>query len=138
MAYKGKYSRKQTRVSPFFTLLGVIVVPVALALTVLLLGKMVQSMGRPKAAVQNQTADQAILQQFDGFVSGQLDSAREALSSASVQETVPEVTETPVREKVIYEIPADVQVAPEPNPECYGQTDDPSTLQWLLDHLSQQ
>ena len=133
MAYKGKYSRKQTRVSPFFTLLGVIVVPVALALTVLLLGRMVQSMGRSKAAVLNQTADQAILQQFDGFVSGQLDSAREALSSASVQETVPEVTETPVREKVIYEIPADVQVAPEPNPECYGQTDDPSTLQWLLD-----
>lgn len=133
MAYKGKYFRKQTRVSPFFTLLGVIVVPVALALTVLLLGRMVQSMGRSKAAVLNQTADQAILQQFDGFVSGQLDSAREALSSASGQETVPQVTEAPVREKVIYEIPADAQVAPEPNPECYGQTDDPSTLQWLLD-----
>ena len=66
MAYKGKYSRKQTRVSPFFALLGVIVVPVALALTVLLLGRMVQSMGRSKAAVLNQTADQAILQQFDG------------------------------------------------------------------------
>ena len=61
MAYQGKYSRKQTRVSPFFTLLGVIVVPVALALTVLLLGRMVQSMGRSKAAVLNQTADQAIL-----------------------------------------------------------------------------
>ena len=133
MAYKGKYSRKQTRVSPFFALLGVIVVPVALALTVLLLGRMVQSMGRSKAAVLNQTADQAILQQFDGFVSGQLDSAREALSAVSGPESVPEVTETPVREKVIYEIPADAQVAPEPNPECYGQTDDPSTLQWLLD-----
>ena len=24
-------------------------------------------------------------------------------------------------------------VAPEPNPECYGETDDPASLQWLLD-----
>lgn len=33
----------------------------------------------------------------------------------------------------IYSIPADAVDAPAPNQSCYGSTDDPSTLQWLLD-----
>ena len=28
-------------------------------------------------------------------------------------------------------------VAPEPDPECYGETDDPASLQWLLDEASE-
>ena len=66
MAYQPKFARKNHRVSPFFVLLGVIVVPISLALTAVLLGKM----------------------------------------------------------------------APEPNPDCYGQTDDPASLQWLLDEAA--
>ncbi|MGM9549481.1 MAG: phosphodiester glycosidase family protein [Faecousia sp.] len=132
MAYQPKYARKNDRVSPFFVLLGVIVVPVSLALTVLLLGQMVQSVGRPKAAEQAKPEDMAIMQQFDGFVSGRVDAARDALLSVQGPEPTVETTE-PVKEKVVIEIPADAQVAPEPNPECYGQTDDPTTLQWLLD-----
>ena len=133
MAYQPKFARKNDRVSPFFTLLGVIVVPVALALTILLLGQMLRSVGRPKAAAPAQTGDMAILQQFDGFVAGELDSAREAISTVSGPEDAFQATQEPVREKVVYEIPADAQVAPKPNPDCYGQTDDPSSLQWLLD-----
>ena len=45
MAYQPKFARKKNRVSPFFVLLGVIVVPISLALTAVLLGKMVQSVG---------------------------------------------------------------------------------------------
>lgn len=52
MAYQPKFARKKDRVSPFFVLLGVIVVPISLALTAVLLGKMVQSVGHPKAAAQ--------------------------------------------------------------------------------------
>lgn len=33
----------------------------------------------------------------------------------------------------VYWLSDDDQVAPEPDPACYGVTDDPSTLQWLLD-----
>lgn len=33
----------------------------------------------------------------------------------------------------VYWLSDDDLVAPEPNPDCFGQTDDPSTLQWLLD-----
>ena len=28
-------------------------------------------------------------------------------------------------------------VAPEPNPECYGETDDPASLQWLMDEAEE-
>lgn len=135
MAYQPKFARKNHRVSPFFVLLGVIVVPISLALTAVLLGKMVQSVGRPKAAAQTAPADMTIMEQFDGFVSAKMDAARDTLTAAQTPENVPETT-VPVREKVIIEIPDDAQVAPEPNPDCYGQTDDPSSLQWLLDEAA--
>ena len=67
MAYQPKFARKNHRVSPFFVLLGVIVVPISLALTAVLLGKMVQSVGHPKAAAQTAPADMAIMEQFDGL-----------------------------------------------------------------------
>lgn len=136
MAYKPKFARKQDRVSPFFILLGVIVVPVALALTALLLGQMARFISRPKTAVQPQTADMAIAQQFAGFVSGTLDGALGEIASNDLPGGIPQETQEPVREKVVYEIPVDAQVAPEPNPDCYGQTDDPATLQWLLDEAA--
>lgn len=126
MAYQPKFARKKDRVSPFFVLLGVIVVPISLALTAVLLGKMVQSVGHPKAAAQTAPADMAIMEQFDGFVSAKMDAARDTLTAAQTPENVPETT-VPVREKVIIEIPDDAQVAPEPNPDCYGQTDDPAS-----------
>lgn len=135
MAYQPKFARKKDRVSPFFVLLGVIVVPISLALTAVLLGKMAQSLSHPKAAAQTAPADMTIMEQFDGFVSAKMDAARDTLTAAQTPENVPETT-VPVREKVIIEIPDDAQVAPEPNPDCYGQTDDPSSLQWLLDEAA--
>ena len=37
----------------------------------------------------------------------------------------------------VYWIDADAQVAPMPNPACYGETEDPASLQWLLDEASE-
>ena len=88
MAYQPKFARKNHRVSPFFVLLGVIVVPISLALTAVLLGKMVQSVGRPKAAAQTVPADMAIMEQFDGFVSAKMDAARDTLTAAQTPEPV--------------------------------------------------
>ncbi len=87
MAYQPKFARKKNRVIPFFVLLGVIVVPISLTLTVVLLGKMVQSIGRPKAAAQTAPADMAIMEQFDGFVSAEMDAARDALTAAQTPRT---------------------------------------------------
>ena len=112
MAYQPKFARKNHRVSPFFVLLGVIVVPISLALTAVLLGKMAQSLSRPKATAQAAPENMAIMAQFDGFVSAKMDAARDTLTAAQTPENVPETT-VPVREKVIIEIPDDAQVAPE-------------------------
>ena len=38
--------------------------------------------------------------------------------------------------KKVYWLSDDDKVAPEPNPACYGTTDDPSSLQWLLDQAA--
>ena len=112
MAYQPKFARKNHRVSPFFVLLGVIVVPISLALTAVLLGKMAQSLSRPKATAQAAPENMAIMAQFDGFVSAKMDAARDTLTAAQTPENVPEAT-VPVREKVIIEIPDDAQVAPD-------------------------
>ena len=100
MAYQPKFARKKDRVSPFFVLLGVIVVPISLALTAGLLGKMARSLSRPKTAAQTAPADMTIMEQFDGFVSAKMDAARDTLTAAQTPENVPETT-VPVREKVI-------------------------------------
>ena len=75
MAYQPKFARKDHRVSPFFVLLGVIVVPISLALTAVLLGKMAQSLSRPKATAQAAPENMTIMAQFDGFVSAKMDAA---------------------------------------------------------------
>lgn len=136
MAYQPKYApqKKQKKGgSILFILLGVVVVPVSMVLTWQLLTQMYQNVGRPKAAAQAKTSDMAIMEQFDGFLADGVSDVRNALLSIerpeSPQETVP-----PVRK--VYWIEEGAQVAPEPNQDCYGQTDDPSTLQWLLDEAA--
>ena len=37
----------------------------------------------------------------------------------------------------IYRLNDSDLIAPEPNPDCYGETDDPATLQWLLDEAAE-
>ena len=39
--------------------------------------------------------------------------------------------------KKVYWLSDTDQVAPKPNPACYGETDDPSSLQWLLDEAAE-
>lgn len=39
--------------------------------------------------------------------------------------------------KKVYWLSDDDQIAPEPDPALYGETDDPSTLQWLLDEAAE-
>lgn len=136
MAYQPKYApRKKQKKGPsvLFILLGVVVVPVSLVLTWQLLTQMYQNVGRPKAAAQAKTPDMAIMEQFDGFLAEGLSNARNALLSIEQPET-PQETLPPVRK--VYWIEEGAQVAPEPNPECYGQTDDPSTLEGLLDEAA--
>ena len=51
--------------------------------------------------------------------------------------TPPGIRLPPRKRRRTFPKPPDAaQVAPEPNPDCYGQTDDPASLQWLLDEAA--
>lgn len=51
--------------------------------------------------------------------------------------TLAESHEAAVNVKKVFWIPDDAEIAPMPNESCYGQTDDPASLQWLLDEASE-
>ena len=100
------------------TFLSVLKVIVALISTVLVLLGIALILLRPHPGeVIEQANDIAIIDGLDFFL---YDSVSEAEYAAR---TV----------KKRFWIDADAKKAPAPNPDCYGTTDDPSSLQWLLD-----
>lgn len=135
MGYQPKFAKTEEKVSsPLGTILAV---PVSLALTGVLLAAMVFWVGRGKAPTQTKPAEGNLREQFDARVEAQLQAAQEQLTQSSVPvETQPEETVPAQKEKVIYEIPAGTQVAPEPDQARFGEAADPSELQWLLDEAA--
>ena len=121
-----------------FVLLGFLVVPASCWATWNQLVGMYENVGRPKAAALTKTPDMAIMEQLDAHVAEMVQSARNNLLAVEHPDYAPEevVEETlpPVRK--VYWIEEGTQVAPEPNQECYGETDDPTTLQSLLDEAA--
>ena len=119
-----------------FVLLGFLVVPASCWVTWNLLTGMYENVGRPKAAALTKPSDMAIMEQLDAHVTEKVEQARNMLLSVETPEFEPEEEETlpPVRK--VYWIEEGTQVAPEPNQDCYGETDDPSSLQWLLDEAA--
>ena len=110
------------------------IVPVSLYLTWNLLSGMLESFGRPKPVTQQKTLDMAIEEQVDAYVREQMESARGALLSQERPEEAPTETIPPVRK--VYWIDEDAQVAPEPDQSLFGQTDDPASLQDILDRAA--
>jgi len=115
-----------------FLLLGVILVPMSVKLTLGLLRVVSENVGRPKAPVLPTTGDMAILEDFDTYVSRKVSSARDALLCVE-QPTIPQETE-PVRKQ--YWIEEDAKVAPEPDQSRFGESTDPAVLQGVLDEAS--
>ena len=123
--------------------LTLILVPASIAATVPLMGMIFENVGTGKQAVQNRIQDQQILSSLEETLLPRLDAIRvEYLSgtgtgspeaSEPVQQ-IPQAKPPVVRES--YSIPADALVAPEPNQNFFGETADPSTLQWLLDEAA--
>lgn len=149
MGYQPKYAakgRKPQKAPPpqkpqnskkpsvLFILLSIVIVPVSLYLTWNLLSGMLESFGRPKPVTQQKTLDMAIEEQVDAYVREQMESARGALLSQERPEEAPTETIPPVRK--VYWIDEDAQVAPEPDQSLFGQTDDPASLQDILDQAA--
>ena len=149
MGYQPKYAakgRKPQKAPPpqkpqnskkpsvLFVLLSIVIVPVSLYLTWNLLSGMFESFGRPKPVTQQKTLDMAIEEQVDAYVRERMESARGALLSQERPEEAPTETIPPVRK--VYWIDEDAQVAPEPDQSLFGQTDDPASLQDILDRAA--
>ena len=125
-----------------FVLLGIVIIPLSLLGTIRILGDISQNVGRPKQAVQQKVADMEIFTSFDSTVSEKISAVRNSMMPAAgnQQGNTPPEAETlpPVRKQ--YWIEEGTLVAPEPNQNLFGRTDDPEKLeqvlkdaQWLLD-----
>ena len=77
--------------------------------------------GTGTETMQSVQPDLTVMDDYDNFIAGVMDDAREGALSV----------------KKVFWIEADVQAAPVPDPEKYGTTDDPSSLQWLLDEAAE-
>lgn len=87
------------------------------ALLLVVFGPMISKPEPTEPHQPAQPLDYEIMETYEELVTTQLSAAREAAYDV---------------EKVFW-IKNDAAVAPKPNPECFGQADDPSTLQWLLE-----
>ena len=116
-----------------------ILVPVCTFASVKLLGTMLETVGRPKAAVVVKTKDMTILDDFDACVEKTLSQANSGLTAGPLDLPEPTVEETePVHEH--YTIADDALVAPKPNEACFGRVDNPADMEpilkqakWVLD-----
>ncbi len=162
MAYQPKFAQKntarprETEAQPpkqkkkirvgfvLFVLLGCIVVPVSCFATWQLMVGIYENVGRPKPQ-QVQTAQLNVAQDLADYVANALADTRNVLLAAErpkpqepgiPEEEVPQETVKiePVRKR--YWIEEGTLVAPEPNQSCYGETEDPSTLGWLLEEAA--
>ena len=75
----------------------------------------------PAKKQNNSTVDYAMMDRYD----------------MAMTNTVSDTLDGILSIKKVYWLPEDMQVAPEPNQAYYGETNDPSTLQWLLDEAAE-
>ena len=100
----------------FRSLLGMLVLVLALMLTAMLLRKVLLSTGVPeKYAVKSK--DAAMMDRYDMRMNNDISSALDGV----------------LQIEKFYWLNDDDLVAPKPNPDNYGVADDPASLQWLLD-----
>ena len=97
--------------------LSVPITAICLVVTLILLSMLLGHVGTSNVAPQN---DVAIMDKFDQYVTNEI---MTKLGDFMDVERV-------------YWLDDNDQVAPKPNPANFGETDDPSSLQWLLDEAA--
>lgn len=106
-------------VNAFKSAIAIVCLLISFALSVALLGKMMQVSGGisgTQTAVNLDAADK-----FRMNVNNKISDAVDGVVSV----------------KKVYWINGDSHQAPKPNPKCYGSTEDPSSLQWLIDEAAE-
>ena len=118
--YKPKYLKRQKKASKGETLGTVLVLAVAVVCTVLsvnMMGTVVQGAASASGSGASAARDLALMDRFDMNMTN---SVAQALDGVVTIERV-------------YWLSDDDLIAPKPNPDCSGRTNDPASLQWLLD-----
>lgn len=121
----GRYAKKNSnKARGAFTLLRNIVTVCAAVLCVTYTGQLlvpvVTGSGFASASGSGGSANAIIMDRYDTYINNSLSDALEGLEGIE-------------RPKKNYWLSDEDLIAPEPDPECWGSTDDPSSLQWLLD-----
>lgn len=91
-----------------------------IALTAVLLVNVLFGSGSAEQSAAAVAADVSLMDDYNAFIAEEVSNAVEEAKSV----------------KKVFWIDEDALVAPEPNQECYGQTEDPASLQWLLDEAA--
>lgn len=143
MAYQPKYLKQeagapQSRPS---SPLGGVIAAISLVVTAALLWQMIFVVGRGNSTTTSNPVNTAVKAQFGTRLDQQLQTLQAGLNLGS-NVSLPSIggddtTEPTEAVKMVYEIPAGTQIAPEPNQDLFGETDDPSTLDWLLEEAQE-
>lgn len=97
--------------------LGALATAVVVVFCLALFALMALNVASPPKSTLSKPADVGILDRYDMYMTNQISNALDGVLSI----------------KKTYWLNDDDLVAPEPNQDCYGETDDPASLQWLLD-----
>lgn len=119
----GKYASKPVREEGWLWkgLLALVLVVASAFASVQLLETVLYHNSDPGKREQENPVDYAVMDRYDMSMTNTVANALDGILSI----------------KKVYWLSDDDQVAPEPNQDNYGKTDDPSTLQWLLDDAAE-
>ena len=115
---KAKFKR---RLHPLVALLTMVFSAASVVAVYVFLGWGLLNIGVPGNSAQSEATDRAVMDAYDMRMTNTISSALEGVLSI---------------EKV-YWLNDDDMIAPEPNPERFGSTTDPASLQWLLDEAAE-
>ena len=101
-------------------LLTLAMAAISVALTCVLLLSVFLAVGNTEKKTAS-SVNVAIMDRYDMYMTNQISDALDGILSVDK----------------VYWLSDDDQVAPEPNPECYGTTNDPSTLDWLFEEAQE-
>lgn len=119
----GKYAAKPVREKGWFflVLLALVLMAASVYMTIPLLKTVLYHNSDPGKREQENAVNYAVMDRYDMSMTNTVANALDGILSI----------------KKVYWLSDDDQVAPEPNQDNYGKTNDPSTLQWLLDDAAE-
>ena len=130
--YLARKSKRQRARNIFICIVTTLAAAVCLMVTLPVMEKMVLHVGNPPESVYQKPANMQLRKQLDTTLTHGIGAILGSITPEPGQEeTIPE----PVK-KVFWLNDEDL-VAPEPDQSKFGETDDPATLQWLLDEAAE-